>query len=58
MRAAEIEVLITAKDQDVARAEKGIKAAGERIEKNPLKLKADEADALAGMRTSRSSPVA
>ncbi|MBM3715089.1 MAG: hypothetical protein FJW64_05020, partial [Actinobacteria bacterium] len=49
MRAAELEVLITANDRDVARAEKAIKATGDRVEKNPLKLKADEADALAGM---------
>ncbi|NLP82585.1 phage tail tape measure protein [Microbacterium sp. CFH 90308] len=51
LRAAEVEVLITADDKDVARAEKNVKASGERIEKKPIvaKVNADEKDALAGM---------
>ncbi|MAP62386.1 MAG: hypothetical protein CMH34_01290 [Microbacterium sp.] len=51
LRAAEVEVLITANDSDLARAEKGVKSTGERIEKKPItaKVTADEKDALAGM---------
>lgn len=49
LRTAEIEALVTVNTDDVARADKEIKATGERIEKNPLKLDADAAGAVAGM---------
>lgn len=51
LRAAEIELLITANDSDLARADKNVKSTGERIEKKPIvaKVNADEKDALAGM---------
>lgn len=51
LRAAEVEVLITANDKDLARADKNVKSTGERIEKKPIvaKVDADEKDALAGM---------
>ncbi|MGX5772700.1 phage tail tape measure protein [Microbacterium trichothecenolyticum] len=50
-RAGEVEVLLNVDDRDVARAEKNIKATGERIEKNPVtkKVDADTKDAVAGM---------
>jgi hypothetical protein len=50
-RAAELEVLFTANLDDVGRAEKVIKTAGDRIEKKPIKAKvdADTTDAVAGM---------
>jgi phage-related minor tail protein len=50
-RAGEVEVLLTVNDQDVDRAEKNVKATGQRIEKKPItaKVNADEADAIAGM---------
>lgn len=46
MRAAEIEVLVTVDDKQVAAAEKGLKATGQRIEKDPLKVEADPKGAL------------
>lgn len=49
LRAAELEVLVTVNDQDVAKAEKNIKATGERIEKKPLKVDADAKGALASL---------
>jgi hypothetical protein len=51
MRAGEVEVLLTVDDNDLARAEKNVKATGQRIEKKPItqKVDADPADALAGM---------
>ena len=49
MRAAEIEVLVTVDDKQVAAAEKGLKAAGQRIEKDPLKIDANADGALASM---------
>jgi hypothetical protein len=48
-RAGEVEVLLTVDDKDVARAEKNVKATGDRIEKKPVQVKADTADAIAGM---------
>ncbi len=50
-RAGEVEVLLTVDDRDVARAEKNVKATGDRIEKKPVKVEvdADTADAVAGM---------
>lgn len=50
-RAGEVEVLLTVDDRDVARAEKSVKATGERIEKKGIKPKVDVdvADALSGM---------
>jgi hypothetical protein len=48
-RAGEVEVLLTVDDKDVARAEKNVKATGERIEKKPIKPTVDPADALKGM---------
>lgn len=48
-RAGEVEVLLTVDDKDVARAEKNVKATGDRIEKKPIKPAVDPADALAGM---------
>lgn len=44
LRAAEVEVLITANDQDIARAEKNVKATGDRIEKRPVTQKIQAAD--------------
>lgn len=51
LRAAELEVLYTVNTDQVAKAEKDVKASGERIEKKPIEAKvtADNADALAGM---------
>lgn len=51
LRAAELEVLITANDQDVARAEKSLKSSGQRIEKNPVtqKVEGDEKAAVAAI---------
>ncbi|MFN3948659.1 phage tail tape measure protein [Microbacterium sp.] len=52
LRAAELEVLFTANTEDVPRAEKVIKAAGDRIEKKPItqKVDADVKGAVAGMK--------
>ncbi len=51
VRAAEVEVLFTVNDKDVDRAEKSLKVSGQRIEKNPVKVKVDaeEKGALAGI---------
>jgi len=51
LRAAELEVLFTANTTDVEKAEKQVKATGDRIEKNPIEAKvtADPKNALAGM---------
>lgn len=49
LRAAEIESLFTANVDQVIKAEQTIKQTGQRVEKNPLKVKADAKDALAGM---------
>lgn len=49
LRAAEIESLFTANLDQILKAEKTIKDTGQRVEKNPIKLKADAKDALAGM---------
>lgn len=51
LRAAELEVLYTVNTDQVQKAEKDVKASGERIEKNPIEAKVttDNADALAGM---------
>ncbi|TDX78726.1 phage-related minor tail protein [Rathayibacter sp. PhB151] len=51
LRAAELEVLFTANTTDIARGEKDVKTAGERIEKKPIQAKVDvdTKDALAGM---------
>lgn len=49
LRTAEIEALVTVNTDDVDRADKKIKATGERIEKNPLKVDADAKGAIAGM---------
>jgi phage-related minor tail protein len=51
LRAAELEVLFTANTTDIARGEKDVKTAGERIEKKPITAKVDveTKDALAGM---------
>ncbi|GLJ79015.1 phage tail tape measure protein [Microbacterium imperiale] len=45
-RAGEVEVLLTVNDKDLSRADKNVEATGKKIEKNPLKVKADTADAL------------
>ncbi|GAA4053849.1 phage tail tape measure protein [Agromyces indicus] len=51
LRAAELEILFTADTTDVAKAEKTVKSAGERLEKKPIKTKvdADAKDALESM---------
>ncbi|MFD6093972.1 phage tail tape measure protein [Oerskovia sp. NPDC060338] len=51
MRAGELEFLFTADTGQISKAEKDVKAAAQRIEKNPAKVKvdADPTDALAGM---------
>ncbi|MDJ1113240.1 phage tail tape measure protein [Microbacterium dauci] len=49
LRAAEVEVLVTANTDQVAKAERTIKGTGERIEKNPFKVDADAKGALASM---------
>jgi hypothetical protein len=49
LRAAEIETLFTANVDEVVKAEKTIKATGQRVEKNPLKVDADAKPALEGM---------
>ena len=51
LRAAELEVLYTVNTDQVAKAEKDVKASGERIEKKPIEAKVttDAKDALAGM---------
>lgn len=49
LRTAEIEALVTVNTDDVDRADKKIKATGERIEKKPLKVDADAKGALASM---------
>lgn len=49
LRAAEIETLFTADVSQVEKAEKTIKATGQRVEKNPLKVDADAKGALDGM---------
>jgi len=51
LRAAELEILFTANTTDIDKAEKTVKATGERIEKKPVtkKIDADEKGALAGM---------
>lgn len=48
LRAAEVEVLITANDKDVARAEKNVKSTGDRIEKKTVtqKVQGDEKEAV------------
>lgn len=50
-RVAELEVLYTADTAQVAKAEKDVKASGERIEKKPIqqKIGADTKDAISGM---------
>jgi hypothetical protein len=48
-RAGEVEVLLTVDDKDVARAEKNVKATGDRIEKRAIKPEVDATGALAGM---------
>lgn len=50
-RVAELEVLYTADTAQVAKAEKDVRASGERIEKKPIqqKIGADTKDAVAGM---------
>lgn len=40
-RAGEVEVLLTVNDSDVARADKNVKATGEKIEKRPITAKVD-----------------
>lgn len=40
-RAGEVEVLLTVNDSDVARADKNVKAVGEKIEKRPIKPKVE-----------------
>lgn len=40
-RAGEVEVLLTVDDSDLARADKNVRSAGERIEKKPIKAKVD-----------------
>lgn len=47
LRAAEVEVLVTANVDQLAKAEKTIKSTGERVEKNPLKVDADAKGAIA-----------
>lgn len=49
LRAAEVETLFTANVDEVIKAEKTIKATGQRVEKNPLKVDADAKPALDGM---------
>lgn len=49
LRTAEIEALVTVNTDDVDRADKKIKATGERIEKTPLKVDADARPAIASM---------
>lgn len=49
LRAAELEVLVTVNDEQVGKAEKDIKATGERVERNPLKVDADARGALASL---------
>lgn len=51
LRAAELEVLYTVNTDQVQKAEKDVRASGERIEKNPIatKINADDKDALASM---------
>ncbi|WP_144061090.1 phage tail tape measure protein [Agrococcus pavilionensis] len=46
---ADLEVLFTAATEQVEKADKFVRSIGERIEKNPLKVKADAKDALASM---------
>lgn len=50
-RAGEVEVLLTVNDKDLDRSDKKVLATGNRMEKRPITVpvKADEADALAGM---------
>lgn len=52
LRAAELEILYTVNTEQVEKAEKDVKASGERIEKKPVtaKITADDTGALAGMR--------
>ena len=49
LRAAELEVLVTVDDKQIAAAEKNIKATGQRVEKSPIKVDADAKGALASM---------
>lgn len=51
-RAGEVEVLLTVNDQDLARADRNVKATGEKIEKRPIKPKveADTKDAVDRMK--------
>lgn len=49
LRAAEIEVLVTVNDDQVAKAEKDIKSTGQRIEKNPITVDADAKGAIASL---------
>lgn len=49
LRTAEIEALVTVNTDDVDRADKKIKATGERIEKNPFKVDGDGKGAVAAM---------
>lgn len=49
LKAAELEVLFTVNLDQVAKAEKDVKASAERIEKKPVKIGADPKGALAGM---------
>ncbi|UOQ58552.1 phage tail tape measure protein [Leucobacter allii] len=51
LRAAELEVLYTVNTDQVQKAEKDVRASGERLEKKPIstKIESDEASAIAGM---------
>lgn len=51
LRVAELEALLTVNDRDLARADKNLRAKGEKIEKTPItqKVKGDEKEALASL---------
>lgn len=49
-RAGEVEVLLTVNDKDLARADKNIKATGEKIEKNPIKPQVEPKQAIERMK--------